>query len=123
MLTIINKDDPQLNSQSTHVRPPKSPLRFFQTVVYPIYRSVSIYRKHEDPANLQRILKYWVIVFLVSLLQSYLSYLLELVEMKNLFFAPFYAVLLWDNFKYTEFVYEFMVEEGFDRCSSSIEAT
>lgn len=42
--------------------------------------------------------------------------------MENVFFVPLYAVLIYDNFKYTEILYRFMIEEGFDRSSLYIEA-
>jgi hypothetical protein len=41
--------------------------------------------------------------------------------MENVFFVPLYAVLIYDNFRYTEYLYTFMVEEGFDRSSLYIE--
>lgn len=62
-----------------------------------------------------------MIVFLVSLLRSYLDYLLSMVEMKGLFFFVFYTVLLYENFRVTEWLYTFMVEEGFNRSSEHIE--
>lgn len=60
-------------------------------------------------------------MFLVSLLKYYLNFLLVLIQMENVFFVPLYAVLIYDNFRYTEYLYTFMVEEGFDRSSLYIE--
>ena len=62
-----------------------------------------------------------MIVFLLGLLKYYLNFLLVLIEMENLFFVPLYTVLIYDNFKYSEFLYLFMVEEGFNRSSVAIE--
>ncbi len=42
--------------------------------------------------------------------------------MQNIFFFVVYTVLLYDNFRFTEMLYTFMVEEGFNRSSTYIEA-
>ena len=41
--------------------------------------------------------------------------------MQGLFFFIFWTVLLYDNFRFTEVLYAFMIEEGFNRSSSHIE--
>lgn len=44
-----------------------------------------------------------------------------MVDMQGLFFFIFWTVLLYDNFRFTEVLYAFMIEEGFNRSSSHIE--
>lgn len=61
-------------------------------------------------------------MLLIGILQNRLSFLLDAVEMKEPFFVLFYFVLLWDNFRYTEYLFEFIIEEGFNRTSGYIEA-
>lgn len=61
-------------------------------------------------------------MFIVYLIQSYFDFILSLVEMQNIFFFVVYTVLLYDNFKFTEMLYTFMIEEGFNRSSTYIEA-
>ena len=61
-------------------------------------------------------------VLLIGIAQNRLSFLLDAIEMKEPFFVLFYFVLIWDNFRYTEILFEFVVEEGFNRSSSTIEA-
>lgn len=60
-------------------------------------------------------------MFLVTLLRSYLDWILSLLQMNDLFFFAFYTTLLYDNFHITEWLYTFMVEEGFNRSSEHIE--
>jgi len=44
-----------------------------------------------------------------------------MIDMQSLFFFLLYTALLWQNFRYTELLYHFMVEEGFNRSSDTIE--
>ena len=41
--------------------------------------------------------------------------------MQNLFFFIFYTALLYNNMQFTEMLYHFMVEEGFNKSGESIE--
>ncbi len=62
-----------------------------------------------------------VIVFLTQLIRSYFNWLLSRVGMQNLFFFIFYTALLYNNMQFTEMLYHFMVEEGFNKSGESIE--
>lgn len=59
---------------------------------------------------------------MLTLLQTYLDYFLSMIDMQGWFFLILWTVLLYNNFQYTEVLYAFMVEEGFDRSSTHIEA-
>ena len=49
------------------------------------------------------------------MLQRRLAFMLEMIEMQQYVFVVINFVLLWDNFKYSEFVYHFAFEEFFKR--------
>ena len=62
-----------------------------------------------------------MIVLMMNLIRTYFDVLLNMVEMQGYFFFIFYTVLLYDNFRFTEMLYHFMIEEGFNRSSTYIE--
>lgn len=62
-----------------------------------------------------------LIVFMINLTRSYGDFLLSMLQMQNWFFFIFYSVMLYENFRFTETLYHFMIEEGFNRSSEHIE--
>jgi len=58
---------------------------------------------------------------MLQTIRMYADAALALVGMQQLFFAVLFAVLIYENFRFTEIIYTFMVEEGFNRSSVYIE--
>mmetsp|Transcript_19302 Transcript_19302/g.18450 ORF Transcript_19302/g.18450 Transcript_19302/m.18450 type:complete len:100 (-) Transcript_19302:171-470(-) len=86
-------------------------LIFFESFVYPIYRSLRIYRKKEEVINRTRILKYWVIYCLLYLLQYYADYLLKMLDVIDPVLFVIYLFLVIKDFEYSEVVYDFCIDD------------
>jgi len=63
-----------------------------------------------------KLLQFWSIVMLVSLVRRRLDSFLSLIEFEESLEALLYTALTWRNYQYTEGFYSFVVEEGFGRC-------
>ena len=82
---------------------------------YPVYKSIRIYRKRDDPANKYRLLKFWMIVYLLEMSQRWFAFAYAYLDVTSYLFVVLYGVLLYENFKYAELAYHFFIEEMFYR--------
>eukprot|EP00347_Sterkiella_histriomuscorum_P006578 403352240 len=64
----------------------------FLSFLYPVYRSIRIYRKKEEPQNKNKVLKYWI-------------------EVYDAVLALIYVILLVENFRFSEYVYDNLIED------------
>ena len=62
-----------------------------------------------------------VIVSILQILQSYFNFILAMIDVQSIFFAMLYTALLFDNFRLTEMLYVFMIEEGFNRSAAHLD--
>mmetsp|Transcript_11479 Transcript_11479/g.15487 ORF Transcript_11479/g.15487 Transcript_11479/m.15487 type:complete len:185 (-) Transcript_11479:60-614(-) len=85
------------------------------SIIYPAYKSVRVIRKQETPTLKLRLIKYWVIFFILQILQRYFQFVLDSLEMQDYFFLVLFVALIFQEFKYAEFAYHFCFETAFKR--------
>merc|ERR1712060_488714 len=95
----------------------------FMSVIYPAYKTIGILGRDKrsiDNTMKTRLIKYWVIYFILEVMQRYFQFLLEQLDMQTYFFLVLYFALIFQEFKYAEFIYHFCLETTFQRNESLI---
>ena len=94
----------------------------FFRIVYPVYRSLRVYRGKENPIYRLPILKFWAINSVLLVLDTYCATLMN----RAISFYPWvslvlYVALVVGNFKFSIFVYDSAVQPLLDQCEDIIE--
>ena len=84
-------------------------------VMYPLFRSSRIARGKESEDDKIILLKFWVVHCIYSLITYYLRGYLEMLDIGDLTISVLHAVFVVFNFKFSEWVYDNIVREGFKR--------
>lgn len=58
---------------------------------------------------------------MLNIFNAYLGFLFEKIGMHNYFYLILFGAMIYQDFKYTEMLYAFMIEEGFNRSQDYIE--
>ena len=94
--------------------------KFVFAFVYPLFRSVRIARGKEPDENKLRLLKFWIIYALMYLTVYWIQSLLDILEVTDIALTCIYFMLIVNNFKGAEFVYEKVIAEGFGKCEKQL---
>ena len=82
--------------------------------LYPLYRSSRIFKKKENPANLQVLLKYWVIYAILYFVDTYLHILItSFITFYDFLQLVLYIALIVDNFRLSVTVYDYLIHSFF----------
>ena len=77
------------------------------SLLYPLYRSSRIFKRKENPANMQVLLKYWVIYAILFFVDTYLRILIDsFITFYAFLELVLYIALVLDNFRLSTIIYD-----------------